>query len=91
MIEVKKALLNPTAVFKRPEEVVKSDELTRDQKIEILNRWEYDIRQLQVADEESMTAPRPEPVTLDAVHKALRTLGAPLDVEHSAPTKQGGS
>lgn len=91
MVDVKKALLNPSAVFKRPEEVVQSNELSRDQKIEILGRWEYDVRQLQVADEESMTAPRPEPVTLDAVLKALRVLGAPADVEHSAPTKQGGS
>lgn len=91
MVDVKKALLNPSAVFKRPEEVVQSNELSRDQKIEILGRWEFDVRQLQVADEESMTAPRPEPVTLDAVLKALRVLGAPADVEHSAPTKQGGS
>jgi hypothetical protein len=91
MVDVKKALLNPSAVFKRPEEIVESNELSRNQKIEILGRWEYDVRQLQVADEESMTAPRPEPVTLDAVLKALRALGAPADVEHSAPTKQGGS
>jgi hypothetical protein len=91
MVDVKKALLNPSTVFERPEEVVQSNELSRDQKIEILGRWEYDVRQLQVADEESMTAPRPEPVTLDVVLKALRALGAPADVEHSAPTKQGGS
>jgi hypothetical protein len=91
MVDVKKALLNPSAVFKQPEEVVENNDLSRDQKIEILSRWEYDIRQLQVADEESMTAPRPEAVALDTVLKALRALGAPADVEHSAPTKQGGS
>ena len=91
MINVKDALLNPAAVFHRPEEVVQSSGLSRNQKIEILRRWEYDARQLQVADEESMTAPRAEPVTLDAILKALRALGAPADVEHSAPTKQGGT
>jgi hypothetical protein len=91
MVDVKKALLNPSAVFKQPEEILQSKDLTRDQKVEVLSRWEYDIRQLQVADEESMTAPRAEPVALDAVLKALRALGAPADVEHSAPTKQGGS
>lgn len=91
MVDVKKALLNPSSVFKQPDDVVQSNELSRDQKIELLSRWEYDVRQLQVADEESMTAPRPEPVTLDAILKALRALGAPADVEHSAPTKQGGS
>jgi hypothetical protein len=91
MIDIKKALLNPSTIFKHPDEVVRSDELSHDQKIEVLRRWEYDLRELQVADDESMTAPKPEPVALDAVLKSLRAVGAPADVEHSAPTKQGGS
>ncbi|HEY5543451.1 MAG TPA: hypothetical protein VIM04_09390 [Candidatus Binatia bacterium] len=90
MIDVKKALLDPSAVFREPDEVVESKLLNREQKIEILRRWEYDVRELQVADEESMTAPRPERVTLDAVLKALRAVGAPADMERTAPTKQGG-
>jgi hypothetical protein len=93
MVSVEKALLNPEAVFKKPQEVVKRNDLSREQKIEILRRWEYDVRELQVADDESMTAKEPQvtAVTLDAVLNALRSLGAPADVEHSAPTKQGGS
>jgi uncharacterized protein YpuA (DUF1002 family) len=92
MVSVEKALLNPEAVFKKPQEVVKRNDLSREQKIEILRRWEYDVRELQVADDESMTAkPQVTAVTLDAVLNALRSLGAPADVEHSAPTKQGGS
>jgi hypothetical protein len=90
MIDVKKALLDPSAVFREPDEVVESKLLNREQKIEILRRWEYEVRELQVADEESMTAPRPERVTLDAVLKALRAVGAPADMERTAPTKQGG-
>ena len=78
-------------VFKNPSEVVDSVDLSRDQKIEMLRRWEYDLRELQVADEESMTAPKPEAVTLDMVLKALHAVGAPPDVERTAPTKQGGS
>jgi hypothetical protein len=89
MIDVEKALLDPGLVFKTPTEVLANNELTRAQKIEILRRWEYDVRELQVADEEGMEGP--EPVTLDAVLDALRTLGAPEDTENSAPTKQGGS
>ena len=89
MIDVEKALLDPGLVFKTPGEILANNELTRAQKIEILRRWEYDVRELQVADEEGMEGP--EPVTLDAVLDALRTLGAPEDTEHSAPTKQGGS
>jgi len=93
MVNVEKALLNPEAVFKKPQEVVERHDLSREQKIEILRRWAYDVRELQVADDESMTTKKPqEPaVTLDAVLNALRSLGASADVEHSAPTKQGGS
>lgn len=92
MKDIEKAPLNPAMVFKNPQEVVESNDLSREQKIEILRRWEYDLRELQVADEESMTAPKPEAVTLDMIFlKALHSVGAPPDVERTAPTKQGGS
>ncbi len=86
MIDVKKAMLNPTMVFKDPNEVVASDELTRDLKIEILRRWEYDAHQLEVAEEEAgMGVRRPE--ILDQVIQALHTLGGERDTEHTPPTK----
>ena len=91
MIDVNQALLDPSTAFRNPTEVVENSDLNREQKIEILRRWEYDLRELQVADEESMTAPRAERVTLDSVLQALRDVGASADVERSAPTKQGGS
>lgn len=94
MVNIEKALLNPGAVFKKPRDIVERHDLSREQKVEILRRWEYDIRELQVADDESMTTKEPPsdaPVTLDTILNALRLLGAPADVEHSAPTKQGGS
>jgi hypothetical protein len=53
MKDIEKALLNPAMVFKNPQEVVESNDLSPEQKIEILRRWEYDVRELQVADEES--------------------------------------
>jgi hypothetical protein len=89
MVDVEKALLDPGSVFKTPQELLANNELSREQKIEILRRWEYDVRQLQVAEEESMEGP--QPVTLEAVLRALRVLDAPADPERSAPTKQGGS
>src|SRR5262250_396801 len=48
MIDVEKALLDPGLVFKTPGEVLANNELTRAQKIEILRRWEYDVRELQM-------------------------------------------
>ena len=89
MIDVEKALVDPGLVFKTPEEVVANDELSREQKIRILHRWEFDVRELQVAAEEGMGGP--QPVRLDAVLRALKSLGASADMERSAPTKHGGS
>jgi hypothetical protein len=88
MTEFEKALLNPNSVFKTPEEILNRNDLSRQQKVEILRRWEYDVRQLQVAEEESMAGP--QLVTLDNILNALRALGAPVETDRSAPTKQGG-
>jgi hypothetical protein len=54
MVDVEKALLDPSLVFKTTEEVLASNELSREQKIKILHRWEYDVRELEVAEEEGM-------------------------------------
>jgi hypothetical protein len=87
MVDFEKALLDPSLIFKNPDDVIRNAELSRGQKIQILQRWEYDVRELQVAEEESMRGP--QSVTLDTVLKALRALGAE-NRERSAPTKQGG-
>ena len=86
MIDVQKAMLDPTMVFKDPTDVVADESLSRDQKIEILRRWEYDARQLEVAEEEAGMAVR-RPDMFDCVVQALHALGVELDTEHSPPTK----
>ena len=85
-IDVKKAMLYPMMVFKEPKEVVANHELTRDQKIEILRRWEYDARQLEVAEEEAGMAVR-QPEMFDRFVQALHKLGVERDTEHTPPTK----
>lgn len=90
MIDLKKALIDPSAIFKKPQEIVETSDLSREQKIELLRRWEYDARELQVADEEGMAPADPQPGILDGILNALRSLDAAADVEHSAPTKHGG-
>ncbi len=86
MMDMKKAMLDPTSVFKDPEEVVANDELNHDQKIEILRRWEYDARELEVAEEEAGMAVR-RPDVFDRVIQALHTMGFKHDGEHGPPTK----
>ncbi len=82
-------MLDPTAVFRGPEDVLQRDELTREQKIEILRRWGYDALELQVAEEENMGSGQTSDI-LDRVLHALRTLNASPDPEQSPPTKHGG-
>lgn len=68
--ELARALLDPTSVFAAPEDVVRRDDLTREQKILILRRWEYDARELETASDEGMRGESPD--VLDRVLDALR-------------------
>jgi len=91
MIDIDKALLDPASVFKTPEEVLTSDELSRKQKIEILRRWEYDARELQVAEEENMIGTNSD--ILGEIMRALLSLDEESEMErleHSPSSKQGG-
>jgi len=85
------ALLNPASVFPNPMAVCEAEELERNQKVDILRRWEYDLRELQVATEENMGG---EPSAaamadlLSQVSAALRRLDAGDDPDTTASTKQ---
>jgi len=86
MIDVTRAMLDPTMAFKEPKDVVASNELTRDQKIEILRRWKYDAQQLEVAEDEAGMAVR-RPEMFDRVVQALHMLDLERDTAHPPPTK----
>lgn len=72
--DLEKALLDPSAVFATPEEVLGRGDLSTEQKVLVLRRWAHDARELEVADDEGMP-PGPEPDLLSRVLDALRTLG----------------
>ncbi len=74
-IDLRKAMLDPALVFSGPEDLLKRDGLTREQKIEILRRWKFDAVQLQVAEEENMRSEQPSDI-LDRVLQALHALNA---------------
>lgn len=91
MIDIDKALLDPANVFETPDEVLKAEELSREQKIEILRRWEYDARELQVAEEENMIGTNSD--MLGQIMRALLQLDEKSEVERlerSPSSKQGG-
>jgi|GEM_PF-1314924 hypothetical protein len=72
-VEKEKAIDDPTRAFNSPREVVES-ELSRDEKIKILQSWELDARRLLESAEENMTGGEKD--RLPEVLKALRELGA---------------
>ena len=81
-IDLRKAMLNPALVFLGPEDVLQRDELTREQKIEVLHRWKFDALQLQVAEEENMGSEQPSDI-LDRVLQALHALNAGSNLKDS--------
>jgi len=87
-MNIEKALINPAKVFESPQSVCDESTLSTEQKVEILRRWEYDAREMQVAEEENMKGNSGD--ILDDVLAALNSIGADEHLEHSSPTKQGG-
>ena len=87
-MDIEKAMLDPSSQFTKPDEVLAEKALTRTQKIQILRRWEYDARQLEVAEEENMGGNSPS--MLGEIINALQLLDAEDEKEHTSPTKQGG-
>lgn len=82
------ALSDPSDVFETPEAVLEDGDLTREQKVEILRRWEYNVSEEDVALEEGM--PGDESGLLRRILVALGTLAGPIDVAHTPPSKQHG-
>ena len=88
MISFKKAKLDPTSQFRHPDEVLNCFYLSKTQKIKVLLSWEYDARELEVADEENMFGNDND--KLRDVLLALLKLNIECDSNHAPPTKHGG-
>mgnify|MGYP006908248256 FL=1 len=86
MLDKRRAKITPSEEFSSPSDVLKADELTRSEKIDVLHRWEYDARELDVATEENMPATNPSDL-LDQILKALNELGAGSVNENTSFTK----
>lgn len=86
-IDVGQALLDPGSAFETPEQVLAHPDLSPQQKIEILRRWEYDAAESSVALEEGM--PDGNGDLLQRILVALNQLSG-VDMERTGPTKQHG-
>lgn len=83
------AIIDPSAVFDRPSEVLAMENLSTKEKIEILKRWEQDARELAVAEEEGMTGTGNGANQLDDIINAIAQLDPTYHQAGNAPNKQG--
>jgi len=87
-MDIEKVQFGPGSVYASPNDVFEDSSLTREQKIKILRRWEYDARELAVAEEENMTGGPPN--MLSEILYVLHLLDADINQGKPAPNKQGG-
>lgn len=88
-IDMQLALQDPQQIFSSPEEVRDHAALGDADKIQILQHWAYDVRDVEVAEEEGMPAFDQEGL-LKRIMNALSELGAePGSGATRSPTKQG--
>lgn len=84
-----RALADPSAVFESPNAVVRAPDLTDQEKLRILERWEADARLLQIATEENMGDDDDDGGNLlQRVQDAMAGLSASTKTP-SSPTKSG--
>lgn len=87
-IDLKQAFVDPGSIFESPEALLENESLSKEQKAELLRRWEYDASEDDVASEEGM--PNGESNLLHRILLSLDQLTGGLDTEQVGPTKQHG-
>jgi hypothetical protein len=79
-IEFKKVSVNPMAFFDSPLDIARSTHFTTEQKLKLLLAWQYDARQIQLAEDEGM--PSGADVGLEDVVTALGLLTRQSGTKH---------
>ena len=77
------AMLDVAKAYGSPAQLLADDDLTRAQKLKLLQQWDYDLGLLLVAAEENMTGPGAS-VTAErmrSVRDAIKRLGVATDPE----------
>ena len=72
---VNEAIADPSRMFPNPMAVLEANNLSREEKIKVLQNWELDAKRLLESADENMTDERGrERNQLPEIHKALRAL-----------------
>lgn len=94
--DFEKALLDVSKVFESPEDICHQADLTREEKLSLLQQWEYDLQLQLVAAEENMPAqgktsePGKTAELVQRIHKLVAQMGAEANPEKTGPAKAGG-
>ena len=76
-INLEQARLDPGSVFASPEGLCESSRLSKEEKVDLLQRWAEDARGLEIADDEGMSGG--ELSLLDRILASLESLGGSFD------------
>jgi hypothetical protein len=77
---VNQAIADPSRTFPNPMDVLAARDLSREEKIKILQSWEHDAKRLLESADENMTDERGrERDQLPEIQKALRALDKETD------------
>lgn len=80
MFKLKDILKDPSDAFHDPTEVLVQARLTRDEKVQILKQWRYDLFQMQVASDENLPGDNVKvATTIRKIDECLRQLRAEPD------------
>ncbi|WP_119272041.1 hypothetical protein [Taklimakanibacter deserti] len=72
---VNEAIADPSRMFPNPMAVVEAKDLSREEKIKVLQNWELDAKRLLESDDENMSDERGrERNQLPEIHRALKAL-----------------
>lgn len=75
MTDFAHAMRDPKSCYNEPKDVLNDETLDKEQKIKVLKQWEYDARELSVAEEENMPAQSGDEASmLNRVKTALQAL-----------------
>ncbi len=94
MIDFDTALQDVAKAFKTPRDLMRAA-LSPQQKDKLLEQWEYDLREQQVASDEAMTSNRPGQTA--ELLREVKTCRSALGIDHSSQkrstpsSKQGGA
>lgn len=85
------ALQDVGRTFSHPEDISAARDITPEQKVKLLQEWEYDLRLMQVAADENMTPGKPSGALelFGRVRACLNALGVPPAEEQGVGPKTG--